>query len=119
MSASLTEILRHGKSPPRHHSASLSTDGGQAMTLVTQMTQPPGGHSMPESNHDEAPRPALNPTALPLGDAAKLLTRVGGRAVTAEMLQADIDAGATTNADGTLNLVHYAAWLVKEVSGGE
>jgi len=35
------------------------------------------------------------------------------------MLQADIDAGAPTNADGTLNLVHYVAWLVKEMGRGD
>lgn len=33
------------------------------------------------------------------------------------MIQADIDAGAPTNTDGSINLVHYAAWLVKEMSG--
>ena len=30
------------------------------------------------------------------------------------MLRADAAAGAPLNADGTLNLVHYAAWLVRE-----
>jgi hypothetical protein len=30
--------------------------------------------------------------------------------------QADVDAGAPTNGDGTINLVHYAAWLVKEMA---
>ena len=33
-----------------------------------------------------------------------------------EWLEADIEAGAPTNADGTINLVHYAAWLVKELA---
>ena len=28
----------------------------------------------------------------------------------------DIDAGAPTNGDGTINLVQYAAWLVKEMA---
>jgi hypothetical protein len=28
------------------------------------------------------------------------------------------DAGAPTNADGSINLVHYAAWLVKEMATG-
>jgi hypothetical protein len=28
------------------------------------------------------------------------------------MLQADIDAGAPTNPDGTINLVNFAAWLL-------
>jgi len=63
---------------------------------------------------DEAPK--LNPTALPLADAARLLSAVGGQVVTAEMLQADVAAGAPTNDDGTLNVAHYAAWLVKEMA---
>ena len=68
-------------------------------------------------NQDGEPAPAsgLNPNALTPANAARLLTRVGGQPVTVEMLQADIAAGAPTNADGTLNLVHYAAWLVKEM----
>jgi uncharacterized ferredoxin-like protein len=57
----------------------------------------------------------LNPNALTLADAARLLARVGGQAVTVEMLQADVAAGAPRNADGTINLVHYAAWLLKEM----
>lgn len=58
----------------------------------------------------------LNPNALELADAALLLTRAGGQNVTVEMLEADRTAGAPTNADGTLNLVHYAAWLVQETA---
>ena len=61
----------------------------------------------------------LNPAALPVADAARVLTRIGGpggKPVTEEMLRADIDAGAPTNADGSINLVHYAAWLVKEMN---
>jgi hypothetical protein len=56
---------------------------------------------------------------LALVDAAKLLTRVGGAAVSEAMLRDDIAAGAPTNADGTMNLVHYAAWLVRETSRGD
>lgn len=55
----------------------------------------------------------LNPSALTLADAARLLTAAGGQLVTAEMIQADVDAGAPTSADGTINLIHYAAWLVR------
>jgi hypothetical protein len=47
----------------------------------------------------------------------RLLSSAGGQVVTVEMLATDVAAGAPTNADGTLNLVHYAAWLVKEASG--
>jgi hypothetical protein len=57
----------------------------------------------------------LKITALPLADVAALLSRVGGKPVTAEMVRADIDAGAPANVDGTINLVHYAAWLVRNV----
>jgi len=60
--------------------------------------------------------PRLNPAAMPLADAARMLSRAGGQRVTEAMLQADIDAGAPTNPDGTVNLVHYAAWLVKDVA---
>lgn len=59
-------------------------------------------------------KPALSSTALSLADAAALLTRAGGEPVTVEMLEADLETGAPANADGTFNLVHYAAWLVKE-----
>ena len=60
---------------------------------------------------------AMNPNALRIDDAAQLLSKVGGQPVTEAELREDIDAGAPTNPDGTLNLVHYAAWLVKEVAG--
>jgi hypothetical protein len=63
-------------------------------------------------------RPALNPAAMPLADAAKILSKVGSPTVTEATLQADIEAGAPTNPDGTLNLIHYAAWLVKEMARG-
>ena len=58
-------------------------------------------------------------TALPLADLASLLSRVGGKPVTAEMIRADIDAGAPANPDGTMNLIHYTAWLVKECARGD
>ena len=37
------------------------------------------------------------------------------------MIRGDIDDGAPTNPDGTVNLVHYAAWLAmktREDAGG-
>ena len=61
----------------------------------------------------------LDPQALRLEDMARLLSAAGPKAVTVEMLQADIDAGAPTNAEGTMNLVHYVAWLVKEMGRGD
>lgn len=61
-------------------------------------------------------RNPLNPSTLSLADAARLLTKVGGQPVTESMLHEDIAAGAPTNPDGTLNLIHYGAWLVKEMA---
>jgi hypothetical protein len=49
-------------------------------------------------------------------DAAHLLTKAGGQLVTTGMLEADLAAGAPANADGTINLIHFAAWLVREMS---
>ena len=40
----------------------------------------------------------------------------GPEPITEEMLQSDIDSGSPLNADGTVNLVHYAAWLVRELA---
>ena len=62
---------------------------------------------------------SLNPNALSVADAARLLTKVGGERVTEEMIRADLGAGAPVNRDGTVNLVHYAAWLVREMAGGD
>ena len=74
---------------------------------------------MSDNNAAERPAQTLNPQALRLADAARVLSASGSAPVTVEMLQADVADGAPTNADGTLNLVHYAAWLVKEMAGGD
>jgi hypothetical protein len=58
-------------------------------------------------------------TALTPAQAAKILAAAGNRRITEAMVRADIDAGAPTNADGTLNLVHYAAWLAREAAHGD
>ena len=72
----------------------------------------------PEHAPSSGGKPSLNPAALRIEDAAKVLSRMGGKPVTAAMLEADIDAGAPTNADCSINLVYYAAWLVRETSAG-
>ncbi len=66
---------------------------------------------------DESRKP-INPAALAVADAARLLARVGGPSITEAMLRDDLAAGAPTNADGTINLVHYCAWLVLEMNRG-
>jgi hypothetical protein len=64
---------------------------------------------------DESRKP-INPAALTPSDAARLLAKVGGPSITEAMLRDDLAAGAPTNADGTINLVHYCAWLVREMN---
>ncbi len=69
-----------------------------------------------EPNDDGTHR--LNPGAMSPADVARVLTRLGGCTITEDMLRADIDAGAPTNADGTVHLVRYAAWLVQQMNAG-
>lgn len=59
---------------------------------------------------------ALSPMAMQIRDAARLLSKVSGKGVEPEMLEEDMAEGAPTNPDGTINLVNYAAWLVKEMA---
>ncbi|NLX59233.1 MAG: hypothetical protein GXY74_09125 [Phycisphaerae bacterium] len=58
-------------------------------------------------------------TALTPAQAAKILAAAGNRRITEAMVRADLEAGAPTNADGTVNLVHYAAWLAREAAHGD
>lgn len=58
----------------------------------------------------------IDPSALSVADAARLLTKAGGRIVTAAAIERDLENGAPTNADGTINLVHFTAWQVREMA---
>jgi len=71
---------------------------------------------MSHSNADG--RQPLNPQALSVEQVARILTASGRQPVAVETIQADIDGGAPINPDGTVNLICYAAWMVKEMSGG-
>jgi hypothetical protein len=54
----------------------------------------------------------LDPTALTVEQAAELVTKAGKRRLQPAEIKQDIEAGAPTNGDGTINLVNYAAWLI-------
>jgi hypothetical protein len=64
-------------------------------------------------------RTGVKITALTIAQAAKVLSAASSRRIPEEMVRTDIDAGAPVNTDGSVNLVHYAAWLVREVAGGD
>ena len=59
--------------------------------------------------------PPLNPSSLSIDELAKILTAAGGRAVTAEQIRDDIDAGAPSLPEGRVSLIDYTDWLAREV----
>ena len=61
----------------------------------------------------------LQITALTLADTATILAKASGTSITVEAIQRHLDAGAPANADGTISLVAYAAWLVRETARGD
>lgn len=54
-----------------------------------------------------------NPEALPKETVIEVLRRSGSRTATMDRLMADIEAGAPVNADGTMNIIAYVAWILK------
>ncbi len=61
----------------------------------------------------------LRLTEMRISDITAVLRRGGARHLTEERLRGDIEAGAPVNADGTVNLIHYAAWLAREADSGD
>lgn len=53
--------------------------------------------------------------ALSIDQLAELLTKGGGRKITAEEIRGHVAAGAPSNGDGTIHLVHFAAWLAARI----
>ena len=56
---------------------------------------------------------AANPAALTIPQLARLL------GVSEEKILGHVDDGAPTGADGTINLVHYTAWLNRRLKEGD
>lgn len=61
----------------------------------------------------------LDPNRLTVEQAAKLLSAAAKIRVPVEQIAEDLAAGAPRNSDGTINLMHYAAWMVKEMGRGD
>ncbi|MBI1375815.1 MAG: hypothetical protein GC159_24155 [Phycisphaera sp.] len=61
---------------------------------------------------------SLKITAISVEDAAKALASAYGRRVTEEQVRAVADAGGLLRGDGTINLLEYVAYLVREASHG-
>ena len=58
----------------------------------------------------------IDPVAMTVAQAAKILSAVGVGTVTEDLIRRHIAAGAPATADGRINLMHYAAWLNKDSS---
>lgn len=54
---------------------------------------------------------ALSEIAKP--QIVEMIRNAGSSAMNETVLQKHLDAGAPTNADGTMNLLHYVAWLIR------
>ncbi len=61
----------------------------------------------------------LNPNAMTAEQTAALFSKLRRRRVRVAKIEADIEAGAPTNAAGRLNLLAYTAWMLKEAGRGE
>lgn len=57
------------------------------------------------------------PTGLTPAELAAALSSASGSRITPGMIAADVSSGAPTNPDGTLNLIRYTAWLLKQGRG--
>lgn len=95
MSDSVNRVLVHEGGPPRASDA-------------------PGGPTGQATTTGQ-----VNPAALTVEQVARLLTAAGARCADVETIRRHIAAGAPVSGAGTINLVHYMAWLVREVSHGE
>lgn len=59
--------------------------------------------------------PPIDPLNLSIVEAALLLSKASGKEVTEDMVREAVVAGCPTGDDGSLNLVHVAAWLNREL----
>jgi len=62
---------------------------------------------------------AVNPSSLTVEQLARLLTSSGAKMATVEIIRQHIELGAPMAADGRMNLVHYMAWVAREVANAD
>lgn len=60
-----------------------------------------------------------NPTALSKDTLVRALKMAGSRTISQEQLEADIAAGAPVNENGSMNIIAYAAWILKGNLNGD
>ena len=62
------------------------------------------------------PNTTVNPLALPAGDALRMLRRSGCPRMSDETLRRLVEEGLPLNADGTVNIIEYTAWMPREAT---
>lgn len=60
-----------------------------------------------------------NPMALEKEMVVRALSLAGSRTISLQQLEADIEAGAPVNDDGTINIIAYAAWILRGDLNGD
>lgn len=58
--------------------------------------------------------PSTNPAALTPAELAAVLSACGSKTTESDVAQA-VAAGAPSHPDGTIHLIHFAAWLAGQV----
>ena len=71
---------------------------------------------MSETGQQDGP---LNPVSLSVADLVRILIASGFNGATVDTVQADLAKGAPQNPDGTINVAHFAAWLLRETGSGD
>ena len=61
----------------------------------------------------------LNVPQMNKADFSQVLRHYGCRTITPEKLDEQIAAGAPVNENGTINIVNYTAWVLKELCHAE
>ena len=59
-----------------------------------------------------------NPRSLTKEEVYTILKSAGSRTVTPEGIDADIEAGAPVNEDGRMDIIAYAAWILRREQHG-
>jgi len=69
---------------------------------------------MPKKPRKKSARKS-DPAALTPAELAKILTAAGGQTVSEATVRGHVEAGSPVSAGGRINLVHYVAWLIREM----
>ena len=66
----------------------------------------------------ETPQKTLKITALTVAETASVLASASGKSITEEDVRTVAEQGNLIAADGTINLLEYTAFLVRELAHG-